>query len=47
MLDEPALRGELRARGFAHARQFTWARTARATVEAYQAATEWYRRSGR
>jgi len=47
MLDEPALRAHLRARGFAHARQFTWARTARATAEAYQAATEWYRRSGR
>jgi glycosyltransferase involved in cell wall biosynthesis len=48
MLDEPALRGELRARGFAHARQFTWARTARATAEAYQAALEWQqRRRGR
>ena len=44
VLDEPALRGELRARGFAHARQFTWARTARATAEAYQAALEWQRR---
>jgi len=47
VLDAPDLRAALRARGFAHARQFTWARTARATVEAYQAATEWYRRSGR
>ena len=44
MLDEPALRAHLRARGFAHARQFTWARTARATVEAYQAALDWQRR---
>jgi len=47
VLDEPDLRAALRARGFAHARQFTWAQTARATAEAYQAATEWYRRSGR
>ena len=47
VLDEPELRGALRARGFAHARQFTWARTARATAEAYQAALEWqHRRRG-
>jgi len=44
VLDEPDLRAALRARGFAHARQFTWAQTARATVEAYQAALEWQRR---
>jgi len=44
VLDAPDLRAALRARGFAHARQFTWARTARATVEAYQAALEWQRR---
>jgi glycosyltransferase involved in cell wall biosynthesis len=48
VLDVPDLRAALRARGFAHARQFTWARTARATVEAYQAALEWQqRRRGR
>jgi len=44
VLDAPDLRAALRARGFAHARQFTWARTARATVVAYQAALEWQRR---
>jgi glycosyltransferase involved in cell wall biosynthesis len=44
VLDVPDLRAALRARGFAHARQFTWARTARATVEAYQAALEWQQR---
>jgi len=44
VLDAPDLRAALRARGFAHARQFTWAQTARATVEAYQAALEWQRR---
>jgi len=48
VLDAPDLRAALRARGFAHARQFTWARTARATAEAYQAALEWQqRRRGR
>ena len=46
MLDEPALRAHLRARGFAHARQLTWARTARATAEAYQAAMAWYPKGG-
>jgi len=44
VLDAPDLRAALSARGFAHARQFTWARTARATVEAYQAALDWQRR---
>jgi glycosyltransferase involved in cell wall biosynthesis len=48
VLEAPDLRAALRARGFAHARQFTWARTARATVEAYQAALEWHQqRRGR
>ena len=42
VLDEPDLRAALRARGFAHARQFTWAQTARATAEAYQAALDWH-----
>jgi glycosyltransferase involved in cell wall biosynthesis len=46
MLDEPALRAALRARGFAHVKQFTWARTARATAEAYQAAMAWYPKGG-
>ncbi len=48
VLDEPDLRAALRARGFAHARQFTWAQTARATAEAYQAALDWHQqRRGR
>ncbi len=48
VLDEPDLRTALRARGFAHVKQFTWARTARATAEAYQAALDWQRgRRGR
>jgi glycosyltransferase involved in cell wall biosynthesis len=46
MLDEPELRAALRARGCAHVKQFTWARTARATAEAYQAAMAWYPKGG-
>jgi len=46
MLDEPELRAALRARGFAHVKRFTWARTARATAEAYQAAMAWHPKGG-
>ncbi len=31
-MDDPALRGRMRARGRAHAAQFTWARAARQLV---------------
>ena len=36
VLESPALQGELRARGVARAGQFSWDRTASATVEVYQ-----------
>jgi len=42
VLDGPELRGALRAHGFAHVKQFTWARTACATIEAYEVAMEWH-----
>jgi glycosyltransferase involved in cell wall biosynthesis len=42
ILNEPALRADLRARGFIRAGQFTWAQTSQATVEAYKAAIEWH-----
>jgi alpha-1,3-rhamnosyl/mannosyltransferase len=35
LLREPGLRQELMAKGFAHARKFTWEETARKTAEAY------------
>ncbi|MFN4295018.1 MAG: glycosyltransferase family 4 protein [Thermoflexales bacterium] len=40
VIGEPALRAELRARGFARARQFSWAETARLTAQAYHAAVQ-------
>jgi glycosyltransferase involved in cell wall biosynthesis len=36
--DDEGLRGDLRARGLARARQFTWDVTARLTLEAYAVA---------
>ncbi|MBI3941603.1 MAG: glycosyltransferase family 4 protein [Chloroflexi bacterium] len=36
MLDDPGLRGDLRARGLAQAGRFTWERTARQTLEVYE-----------
>jgi glycosyltransferase involved in cell wall biosynthesis len=36
MLTEPLLRGEMTARGIDRARQFTWDRTARATLDVYR-----------
>lgn len=39
MIDEPELRAELRARGIARARAFSWRETARMTLHAYQIAT--------
>jgi glycosyltransferase involved in cell wall biosynthesis len=38
VLDDPALRQDLRARGLARARQFTWAKTAAATLGLYRGA---------
>ena len=35
LLDEPALAESLRARGLLHVQEFTWARTARLTLESY------------
>ena len=35
LLGEPALASELRAKGLARAREFTWARTARLTLQSY------------
>jgi glycosyltransferase involved in cell wall biosynthesis len=35
LLDEPALAGSLRARGLDRAREFTWERTARLTLDSY------------
>jgi glycosyltransferase involved in cell wall biosynthesis len=40
LLDEPALAESLRARGLLHVREFTWARTARLTLESYARALE-------
>jgi len=39
LLDDPALRERLRARGLARAAEFTWERTARLTLESYRRAT--------
>lgn len=36
VLTQPALAAELRARGLAHAAQFTWERTARETIALYE-----------
>ncbi len=36
VLTDPELRAELRARGLRRAQQFSWARTARLTAEAYR-----------
>jgi glycosyltransferase involved in cell wall biosynthesis len=38
VLNDSALRGQLREQGLAHARTFTWARTARETVQVYHQA---------
>ena len=38
ILGDGALRSELRERGLAHARQFTWTRMARETARAYRRA---------
>jgi glycosyltransferase involved in cell wall biosynthesis len=38
VLDEPALASDLRRRGLERAASFTWERTARATVAAYEEA---------
>jgi glycosyltransferase involved in cell wall biosynthesis len=37
VLTEPLLRDQMTARGLDRARQFTWDRTARATLEVYRA----------
>jgi glycosyltransferase involved in cell wall biosynthesis len=39
---DPALRAELRARGLARAREFSWAKTARRTLDAYEEAFKRY-----
>ena len=40
VIGEPELRATLRARGFARAKQFSWAETARLTAQAYHAAIQ-------
>jgi glycosyltransferase involved in cell wall biosynthesis len=40
LLSDPALAEDLRARGLARAREFTWERTARLTLESYERAFE-------
>lgn len=41
LMSEPDLRGELRKRGLARARQFDWRRTARQTAQVYARAAGW------
>jgi glycosyltransferase involved in cell wall biosynthesis len=41
LLDEPALRDRLRGLGLERARQFTWQRTARLTLDSYARALGW------
>jgi glycosyltransferase involved in cell wall biosynthesis len=40
LLDDEALREQLRARGLARVGQFTWERTARLTLESYRRALQ-------
>jgi glycosyltransferase involved in cell wall biosynthesis len=44
LVEEPGLRGELRERGLARARDFSWDRNARATLEVYREAADLSRR---